>query len=1073
MVQQQLRVLRTILLAVLLTWGISAQAANDKKSVAQVNETVTITTATDYIILSATPFGKDGVVNIANTEHAVLILAAVKPSAAQKYLKSNILIAGEAASDGKNCQVKLYNRGCIILPYGDSTKPLTVYSEKNYGGTAVDDFGLENSNGFMNTLTDAKLNNKIRSFKLKRGYMVTFALRSGGYGYSRCFIADNADLEVAELPDELDCKISSYRVFKWFDTGKQQLAASDNDFTLCGLLNVTSTYGWGTGVNMGPDFESVPHHIKENWPTAAELGKATWSPHMKTNNEPRNPADDSPCDLNAILNNWESLMATGMRLCSPSSWDGSDYWNGTGFLRDFFNEIDARGWRCDIIDLHGYWPEGSFGNNIPNWYNAVKRPVWISEWVWGASWNNNGAFASGATEAQNAATIKRICETMNNLGCVERYYYWNSERDPSRLYRDGVLTEAGKYYATIDAGVGYNSKYAYVPKAVVRVPVVKVQFTESTGVAKVTWRELSGELTQKMTLERRTTDAPEWQVVETYEVGENPQSFTYNDTQASYGCDYRVHIVDFKGRNVYSDVCSLLKNEAVYLYNVGAGQWLTGANNYGTKASLTPYGGLNVTMLTDDSGNSIIETGVKRDDNSHYLNVDGSSAWVDQQSGKWKVTEVADIDGRQAFTLSINGQNLQYDGTNSALVFGTATDANAQWIKVTESERLAMLANATGTDPVDATFLIPGASFSIYDSRNANWQGSPSLGGKMDNQCAEKYDTKFDVNQKTTAALPVGRYRLSVQGFYRNGGYADAATKHKGGSESLLASFYAGNTILPLQSIFTEAGKLNVGQTTSGISGKFPNSMNDASDYFTAGYYNNNMNFVVKNSNVAMTIGVKKTELTGSDWTIFDNFRLEYLGDFTSAILETKTIDGRHWATFYCSVYTYELPAGATAYVATREGSTLKLQNIGNLVPRGYAVIIVSDHAGNLVLNRTDKTVDETVQAIIAKNTLRGNDNDIKTSTYKFPYSLGSTTDGKCAFLPHTALAIPSESAFVMLQSAVDALAIEFVDSPVGIQTVTSHATTAPAKTFDLQGRSVRTPNKGVYIQNGRMVVIK
>ena len=1071
MTLKQLHSLKTTLLAVILTVSISAQAANDKKSVDQVNEAITITTATDYMVTSSTPFGENGVVNIENTDKAVLILTSVKPSAAQKLLSAHVQIAGSKANNGTNCQVKLYNRGCIILPYGDNTKPLTVYSEKNFGGTAVDDFGLENSKGFMNTLTDAKLNNKIRSFKLKRGYMVTFALRNGGYGYSRCFIADNADLEMAELPDELDCKISSYRIFKWYDTGKQQLAAADNDYAACAALNVTSTYGWGVGSNMGPDFESVPHHIKENWPSPAELGSATWSPHMKTNNEPRNPADDSPCDLNAILSNWEALMATGMRLCSPSSWDGSDYWNGTGFLRDFFNEIDARGWRCDIIDLHGYWEEGSFSGNIPNWYNAVGRPVWISEWVWGASWNNNGAFASGVTEAQNATAIKRICETLNNLGCVERYYYWNSERDPSRIYKDGSLTAAGKYYATINSGVGYNSKYTYVPKAVVRVPVLTVQFTESTSTAKLSWRDFGGELTKQITLERRTTEVPEWTVLATFDPSENPKGFTHNDTEAGYGCDYRVHIVDFKDRNVYSNVYSLLKNEKAYLYNVGAGQWLTGANNYGTKASLTSHGGLNVTMLTDDNGNSIIETGIKRDANNHYLNVDGSSAWVDQAAGKWTVTEMGDIDGRQAFTLSMNDKNLQYDGSGSALVLGSSTDANAQWIKVTESERLGMFTNATGANPVDASFLIPGATFSIYDSRNDNWKGSPAFGGKSDNRCAEKYDTTFDVFQKTTSALPVGRYRLSVQGFYRNGGYAEAATKHNNHTESLNATFYAGTTSLPLQSIFTEAGKLNVGKTTSGISGKFPDSMNDASDYFTAGLYDNSLNFIVKNS-VEMTVGVKKAEAVSSDWSIFDNFRLDYLGDFSSATLSTQNIDGRYWATFFCSVCSYELPTGASAYIATRDGTTLTLHSIGNVVPGGCAVVIVSDNAGDLLLNRTTNTPDADVKAIIATNILRGNDNDIKTATYKHPYSLNSA-DGKCVFLPHTAIAIPSERAFMTLSSAVDALTVVFENPSVGIRTVKNCVDTVPALTFDLQGRRVSSRNKGVYIQNGRKVVIK
>ena len=37
-------------------------------------------------------------------------------------------------------------------------------------------------------------NNNIRSFKLKKGYMCTLANNDNGSGYSRVFIADEADL---------------------------------------------------------------------------------------------------------------------------------------------------------------------------------------------------------------------------------------------------------------------------------------------------------------------------------------------------------------------------------------------------------------------------------------------------------------------------------------------------------------------------------------------------------------------------------------------------------------------------------------------------------------------------------------------------------------------------------------------------------------------------------------------------------------------------------------------------------------------------------------------------------------
>ena len=67
------------------------------------------------------------------------------------------------------------------MPYGKDFKPLTVYSEQNFEGTAVNDFGLEHTGGFMNSLSEKKLNNQIRSFKLKRGYMVTFATGLNGW----------------------------------------------------------------------------------------------------------------------------------------------------------------------------------------------------------------------------------------------------------------------------------------------------------------------------------------------------------------------------------------------------------------------------------------------------------------------------------------------------------------------------------------------------------------------------------------------------------------------------------------------------------------------------------------------------------------------------------------------------------------------------------------------------------------------------------------------------------------------------------------------------------------------------
>ena len=539
----------------------SAMAANTKTSVSQVTKTVALTDDVDYIITGETPFSGTGLVDIKNTDHAVLILSNVKPSAALRLLATRVKVNGVKAVNNTNCQVKLYNRGCIILPYGDDCKPLTVYSEQNFQGESCNDFGLENSGGYMNTLSAAKLNNRIRSFKLKRGYMVTFANRAGGRGYSRCFIADDEDLEVGVLPGVLDNSISSYRVFKWYDAGKKQLANDLNTATLA-ALNVQSSYTWSEGQNMAPDYECVPNHIYEDYPSSAAIGRATWSPHSKNNNEPRNSADDHPQDLETILNNWENMMRTGMRLCSPASWDGSDYWNATGFLADFMDSIDARGWRCDIIDLHCYWPEGNFGN-IANWANKYKRPVWISEWCWGASWNSNGAFASGVTENQVRDALQRICTSLNNADYVERYFYWNGERDPSRLYKNGKLTPAGEMYAALDGGLAYNGKYDYAPT----VPTqgnpsdLVVNFDKNAHTATLTWHDPNGEMNVSVKVEKRRSASDEWTVIAQPKMRETPGKCTYEDGEATNGCQYRIHIVDANRKDRYSNIVTAASSD--------------------------------------------------------------------------------------------------------------------------------------------------------------------------------------------------------------------------------------------------------------------------------------------------------------------------------------------------------------------------------------------------------------------------------------------------------------------------------------------------------------------------------
>lgn len=556
--------LKQLTLALFLTLGLAASAANEKTTVTQVTDAVQLTTDVDYIISGDTPFTTAGSVDIQNTEHAVLIISSIKPSLVLSNWMDYIYINGQKAVDGTNCQVKMYNRGTIIFPYASNIQPLTCYTETNFAGESCSNYSEGHSGGFMKTLTDNLLNNKIRSFKLKRGYMVTFAIGTGGWGYSRCFIADQEDLEVSSLPKILDQKISSYRIFKWFNAHKAGIGDS-NDQNAINALGASWCYRmWPDpqGLNYLPDCEYVPHHYKENYPTYGSLGTKEFSCHIKGNNEPGNSADEGQCDVDAVLANWEEGMRTGMRLLSESSHDGS-----MSHLKAFIDSIDARGWRCDILDLHCYWPSGTFDNLT--WYSDYygnKRPIWISEWVWGASWNNNGIFGAVSDKNDYSKANQQTCyngtkpilDVLNSNTRVERYAYWNSEAPASKIYNGG-LSILGEYYATMNDGIGYNAANDFIPKdtRLGALSTLTCNYNRTKKTAALTWTDPNGELSEKITVQCKLPGTTTYKDIATITSKDKNSSsgvaYSYTDTPSEPGSYiYRVKAVTYNNKTLYS-----------------------------------------------------------------------------------------------------------------------------------------------------------------------------------------------------------------------------------------------------------------------------------------------------------------------------------------------------------------------------------------------------------------------------------------------------------------------------------------------------------------------------------------
>ena len=308
-----------------------------------------------------------------------------------------------------------------------------------------------------------------------------------------------------------------------------------------------------------------------------------------------------------------------------------------------------------------------------------------------------------------------------------------------------------------------------------------------------------------------------------------------------------------------------------YLKNVATGKYLAGGSSWGTHAIVDAHGiDLGLAALSD--GKYTIDTQLSNGGEKHYLNGD----YCDGAAFGWTFVQTTTAAGEAAFAIS-DGTNYLTTADGTADVSLAANDNDySKWVVLSVEDRMAELQTATADNGKDASWLLPGRNFGRNDLRNSKWTGKLSIGGDNTNMCAERFNTTFDVYQ--TISVPNGLYKVEVQGFYRNGGYADAAAKHVDGSEQLLAAVYANTAETPLQSIFTEAGNVDAGVTTDGIDGKFPNSMANASAFFSAGLYNN----VVENVVVVdgtLTVGVRKSEAVTNDWSIFDNFRITYYGE--------------------------------------------------------------------------------------------------------------------------------------------------------------------------------------------------
>lgn len=182
---------------------------------------------------------------------------------------------------------------------------------------------------------------------------------------------------------------------------------------------------------------------------------------------------------------------------------------------------------------------------------------------------------------------------------------------------------------------------------------------------------------------------------------------------------------------------------------------------------------------------------------------------------------------------------------------------------------------------------------------------------------------------------------------------------------------------------------------------------------------------------------------------------------------DAQNINGvSHIATFSAPFATI-IPTGVKAYYVSAKGTEATMTAIdAQVIPANQGVILTSESGDAATMV---PAASETA-ATITGNQLGHSAGAAKTLTAGEGYILGNGTEG-IAFYPCKAGSLPSNKAY-LLGNGESAIVMNFGNAVTGINTIAAPAS-AKAPIFDLSGRRVVKATKGLYIQNGKKVIVK
>lgn len=548
---------------------VSLKDKGDMVVASYTNSKVSVEGKTNLFISGAKPLVNSTIDLVG--DDAWLYLTAIRPSLVLSDWVQYVTINGKAFNE-KTDRIAIYASGAVIIPNGKKyaeSEALTVYTGKDYSGSSKS-FGIHT---YHNDL--GEFDNKIQSFKLRKGFAATLANNPDGTGFSRMFIASDGDVEIPEMPEGMEKFVSFIRVFKWEWTAKKGWAGAASE-----QLNVSINYDWdAAGDTENMDTEYVPMRHNLGWQSFEVINARENVSHLLGYNEPDRP-DQADMTIDHAIEQWPELFKSGLRLGSPAPSSAPHTW-----LTQFMAICDSLNYRVDFVVSHAYqnqatsWWDWNIGATSKSCGN---RPVWITEWNNGANWTTESwPTASGPkrdadlnivydengeeqtvnrplspeNSARSVEKMQQVLPFFESYDLLEHHFLYNWVQDARSMMLDDKLTPAGKYFAALNSQVGFKKKNEYIHKWKIAPPFMVATLSDDYKNINLKWYDHNGETGKNYVLQRKIGDG-EFKNLKVYTANEDYQyadTLRFTDPIENDIVTYRVFAVSYKDmRSIYS-----------------------------------------------------------------------------------------------------------------------------------------------------------------------------------------------------------------------------------------------------------------------------------------------------------------------------------------------------------------------------------------------------------------------------------------------------------------------------------------------------------------------------------------